>query len=74
MQAGYWGFNGRIHGGEQSPFPSYLSLFPAAPVKVVDLHDHVVLLPREPLNSNAGVRRPGHRAQNVITGEKGNRK
>lgn len=49
---------------------SYLFFFPAAPVKVVDLYNHVILLPREPLNSDAGVCRPGHWAQNVITEEK----
>lgn len=49
---------------------SYLFFFPAAPVKVVDLHDHVILPPREPLNSNAGVCGPVHWAQNVITEEK----
>lgn len=61
---------GNVHSFPERKSDSYLFFFPAAPLQVVDLHDHVILLPREPLNSNAGVCGPGHWAQNVITEEK----
>lgn len=55
----------RRHGNQRSE--SYLFFFPAASIRVVDLHNQVILFPREPLHSDAFVCEPGHWAQNVIT-------
>lgn len=48
----------------------YLSFFPVASIKVIDLHDDVILFPCEPLHREALIRHPGHWAQNVITEER----
>lgn len=56
--------------GDQTGRDSYLLFFPVAPIKVIDLHNHVILFSREPLHSDALVRKPGHWAQNVITEQK----
>ena len=45
----------------------YLFFSPVASIEVIDLYDHVILFPCEPLHSDALVCGPGHWAQNVIT-------
>lgn len=48
----------------------YLLFLPAASIKVINLYNHVILFPGEPLHSDAFIRHPGHRAQDVIAEEK----
>lgn len=61
--------------GPRPDFPdprgdNYLIFFPAASIKVIDLYNHIILFPCEPLHSDTLVRKPIDGAQNVITEQK----